>query len=370
VRPCAVVGLGEIGTPLLAQLQCASPEAVGYDLTPPETPEAVTVLHVCFPFTCVGGSFVEAVQQWQTRLTPQLTIVHSTVPVGTTRQLDRAVHSPVLGDHTNMAASLRAFVKWVGGPLAAAAARHLEAAGFRCHVVATPEETELLKLMCLAKYGVSLAFAQYQADVCEQYGIDAADVLAWDENYNRHVDPQKHRPLLTPPGRSIGGHCVIPGTHLLHAAHPSPLLQEVLRYQQTTAAFTAWHPCNIYPTAQLGQDVSVGMFSEIGPGVVVGARTRIGAGCFLPEGVTVEEDCFIGPHTIFANDKWPPSGKDQWAETRVCAHARIGAGATILPGVTLGRGCVIGMGAVVTKDVGEYEVWYGPAAEKHDVVTR
>uniref|UniRef100_A0A6M3IP36 Putative acetyltransferase n=1 Tax=viral metagenome TaxID=1070528 RepID=A0A6M3IP36_9ZZZZ len=125
-----------------------------------------------------------------------------------------------------------------------------------------------------------------------------------------------------------------------------------------------WEPCNIYPTAVIGEDVNVGAFTEIGPNVNIGDGVRIGAMCFIPEGVTIEPDAWIGPRCTFTNDKYPPSGKENWKPTRVCKEASIGAAVTILPGVTIGEGAKIGAGSVVTKDVPADEKWCGVPAKK------
>lgn len=127
---------------------------------------------------------------------------------------------------------------------------------------------------------------------------------------------------------------------------------------------TIWQPCNIYKTAIIGDNVSIGTFSEIGNNVVIGSNTRIGAHAFIPEGVVIEEDCFIGPRCTFANDMFPPSGKEKWLPTRIKKGARLGAGVCVRPGVTIGEGALIGMGAVVTKDVGAGETWAGVPAHK------
>jgi acetyltransferase-like isoleucine patch superfamily enzyme len=125
-----------------------------------------------------------------------------------------------------------------------------------------------------------------------------------------------------------------------------------------------WEPCNIYPSAIIGEDVNIGAFTEIGPNVVIGDGVRIGAMCFIPEGVTIEADAWIGPRCTFTNDKYPPSGKENWKPIRVCKEASIGAAVTILPGVTVGEGAKIGAGSVVTKDVPNDEKWCGVPAKK------
>ena len=106
----------------------------------------------------------------------------------------------------------------------------------------------------------------------------------------------------------------------------------------------------------------VGAYTEIGPHVEVGKNTRIGAMCFVCEGVRIGADCFIGPRVTFTNDKYPPSGKDKWQDTRVEAGAAIGAATTILCGVTIGKRALIGAGSVVTTDVPAGQVWCGNPA--------
>lgn len=125
-----------------------------------------------------------------------------------------------------------------------------------------------------------------------------------------------------------------------------------------------WQPSNVYQTASIGTDGNIGAFCEIGNNVVIGDRVRIGAMSYLPEGVIVEDDAFIGPRFCGTNDKYPPSGKDQWQQTLIRKGARIGAGVTIICGVTIGQNALIGAGSVVTKDVPDNETWCGVPAQK------
>lgn len=124
-----------------------------------------------------------------------------------------------------------------------------------------------------------------------------------------------------------------------------------------------WWPCNIYPTARIQQDVSIGMFTEIGEHVKIGKGTRIGASCFIPENVEIGENVFIGPKVCFTNDLYPPSNKREWKRTYIGNGAAIGAGSVILP-VHIGEGALIGAGSVVTKDVPPYEIWAGIPAKR------
>lgn len=135
-----------------------------------------------------------------------------------------------------------------------------------------------------------------------------------------------------------------------------------------------WHPdlVNIYG-ATIGTDCNIGAFVEIRNNVIIGNRVRIQAFAFIPEGVTIEDDVFIGPHVCFTNDKYPDSinarnGKWQCLPTLVQTGCSIGANATILPGITIGSKAVIGAGAVVTGNIPAGKTYYGnPAVEQEKV---
>jgi len=232
-KKAIVVGLGETGMPLWQVLDAAYPgEILGYDPKKEgfdkRPTELADILHVCLPW---GPNFKELVWEYQGGHLPALTVIHSTVPVGTTKQFENAVHSPILGRHGRMREDIQTYTKWIGGPLAEKAASFFEKAHLRCRTVETADETELLKLMCLAKYGVSIAFAFYQQKLCDEIGVPFEHVMDWDANYNEGVYPSKKRPLIEPDSSGkIGGHCVIPGTRILEEMCSNDMLKEVLRH--------------------------------------------------------------------------------------------------------------------------------------------
>lgn len=98
----------------------------------------------------------------------------------------------------------------------------------------------------------------------------------------------------------------------------------------------------------------------IGDNVVIGNNVKIQAFSFIPDGVTLEDNVFIGPHVTFTNDKRPPSG--QWLNIYVQTGASIGAGTVVLPGVTIGFNSLIGAGSIVTKDIPANATAYGNPA--------
>jgi len=116
---------------------------------------------------------------------------------------------------------------------------------------------------------------------------------------------------------------------------------------------------NLYG-CRVGAGSKIGAFVEIQKNVVVGRRCKISSHSFLCEGVTIEDDVFVGHGVMFINDPYPRATADgrlqteaDWVvvPTRVCRGASIGSGAAILWGVTIGERALVGAGAVVTRDV-------------------
>lgn len=111
---------------------------------------------------------------------------------------------------------------------------------------------------------------------------------------------------------------------------------------------------------EIGDDTRVGAFVEIQKNAHIGARCKISSHTFVCEGVTIEDEVFVGHGVMFINDIDPratadgkPQTEADWAviKTVVKRGASIGSGAVIMGGVTIGEGALIGAGAVVTKDV-------------------
>lgn len=114
-----------------------------------------------------------------------------------------------------------------------------------------------------------------------------------------------------------------------------------------------WPPVNLLYGCSIGENTIVGAFTEIGKDVIIGSDCKIQAHCFIPEGVVIEDNVFIGPGTMFCNDKRPTAKGDVWTleRTLVMEGASIGAGCVILPGIIIYEGAVIGAGSVVTKNI-------------------
>ncbi len=111
---------------------------------------------------------------------------------------------------------------------------------------------------------------------------------------------------------------------------------------------------------ELGDGCTVHSHVWIGDEVTIGKNCKIQAFAFIPNGVTIEDDVFIGPHVCFTNDKHPPS--DEITPTVVKRGAVIGAGTTVVCGVTIGENAIVGAGSVVTRDIEPNWTVYGNPA--------
>ncbi len=128
---------------------------------------------------------------------------------------------------------------------------------------------------------------------------------------------------------------------------------------------------NLYGCA-IGADTKIGTFVEIQKNASIGARCKISSHTFICEGVTIEDQVFVGHGVMFINDRYPRAANEdgslqtesdwQVAETRVKRRASIGSNATIGSGVTIGKSALVGAGAVVTHDVPDYAIVAGVPA--------
>jgi acetyltransferase-like isoleucine patch superfamily enzyme len=133
------------------------------------------------------------------------------------------------------------------------------------------------------------------------------------------------------------------------------------------SAFVNLYGCSI------GDNTKLGAFVEIQKGAAVGKNCKISSHTFICEGVTVQDNVFIGHNVTFINDRYPRATisdgslqtEEDWdvVPTLVEMGASIGSSVTILCGVTIGAGAMVGAGSVVTKDVPPGEIWAGNPAK-------
>jgi UDP-N-acetyl-D-mannosaminuronate dehydrogenase len=221
-----VVGLGEVGRPLF-ELLAKHYKVLGVDIAPFSGPEGkVDVLHICFPFEV--KDFVGESGRYIELFKPALTIVNSTVAIGTTRQIAQrtgtaVVNSPVRGKHARMLEELRTYSKFVGAMDAAsgkAAAEHFERAGLKTKILSAPEATELAKLTETTYFGLLIAWAQEIERYCDQAEQSFEEVISFYEEI-AYLPRTKFFPGI------IGGHCVMPNIEILSRFDESTLLRAI-----------------------------------------------------------------------------------------------------------------------------------------------
>ena len=221
-----VVGLGEVGRPLF-EVVSKEYQAIGVDISPPPEPFAeVDILHICFPFGV--ADFVGETARYIALFRPRLTIINSTVAVGTTRAVAKrtgaaVVNSPVRGKHAHMKEDLLRYTKFVGGLNPADAKRaadHFHSLGIKTNVLSSSEATELAKLTETTYFGLMIAWAQEIERYCDQLGVNYEEIVSFYDEIN-FFPPIKYFPGV------IGGHCVMPNIKILRELHSSDILEAI-----------------------------------------------------------------------------------------------------------------------------------------------
>ncbi len=144
--------------------------------------------------------------------------------------------------------------------------------------------------------------------------------------------------------------------------HPQALVDEGA---SIAARSKIWAFAHILSGAVIGEECNICDHTFIEGKVVLGNRVTVKCGVYLWDGVTAEDDVFIGPAAVFTNDLKPRSRQhlENYARTMLKQGCSIGANSTIVAGTTIGAWSLIGAGSVVTKDVPDYGVVWGNPAQ-------
>ena len=142
--------------------------------------------------------------------------------------------------------------------------------------------------------------------------------------------------------------------------HPQALVES----RQIGEDTRIWAFAHVSAQCEIGKDCNICDHVFIENDVLIGNRVTVKCGVQLWDGITIEDDVFIGPNATFTNDPFPRSKEylDVYPRTLVKKRASIGANATILPGLAIGANCMVGAGAVVTRDVPENAIVLGNPA--------
>lgn len=221
-----VVGLGEVGRPLLELASRYHANAVGVDLAPAGRLDDVDVLHICFPYEI--PDFVGETTRYMELFQPKVTIINSTVGIGTTRAVAErtgraVVNSPIRGKHVRMLEELQMYRKFIGAldePSAAMARDHFASLEVQTKTLASPEATELAKLCETTYLGVLVAWAQDMERYCDRAGASYEEVTSFFEEVS-YLPPVKFFPGV------IGGHCVMPNIEIILRYGESQLLEAI-----------------------------------------------------------------------------------------------------------------------------------------------
>ncbi len=247
VETVLVVGLGEIGLTLFELLkENACFTVYGLDLDEnkmrkirqekSKIPELDT-MHICLP--CKNqDEFATQVGSYAKQFKPNLLIINSTVPPGTTKKIQQVctcliAHSPVRGVHKSpehMKWELKRWTKYIGGAdtkASEAACKHFERMGLKVKKLKSCKETELAKLFETTYRAWMIACFQEMHRISRAFEVDFDDVVDFLEDTHRF---RLDRPIMFP--GFIGGHCLIPNTELLLQSYDSEFLKLILKSNQ------------------------------------------------------------------------------------------------------------------------------------------
>lgn len=225
INKVVVAGLGEVGKPLF-DLVSRHHDAIGVDVSSLNRIEQADVLHICYPFQI--RDFVGETVRYIDLFKPAVTVINSTVGVGTTRTIAEqsgaaVVNSPVRGKHARMLEEVCTYTKFIGAINPAdgeQAARHFESIGLKTKVLSSPEATELAKLTETTYFGVMIAWAQEVERYCDQTGQSYDEIVSFYDEIP-FFPPVKYFPGV------IGGHCVMPNIRILKSFTQSAVLDAI-----------------------------------------------------------------------------------------------------------------------------------------------
>ena len=196
----------------------------------------IDVMNICIPYS---ENFIHIVQEYIKQYKPKLTIIHSTVLPGTTKQISTRgiIYSPVIGIHPELLKSIKTFKKFIGADnkrSLSLAKKHFKNIKVKFKILKNTKTVETAKILSTLYYGMCIAFHDDVDKLCKETKIPFNDVmLKWNTEYNRGYNLLgKHnviRPVLSPPKGKIGGHCIIPNAEIIKDYFKSDIIKYILK---------------------------------------------------------------------------------------------------------------------------------------------
>lgn len=226
-----VIGLGQVGKPLQEIFKCK-----GIDSQDMFNGESFDIIHIAFPYS---DKFISQVKEYQKIFSPKFTVIHSTVPIGTSAKVG-ALHSPIRGKHPNLKESILTFVKYISGPGCDTLAEEFQKFGLKTESILYTEDTEAGKLFDLMQYGAMILLEKEIYKYCEEHSYLNFNTVyrAFNQTYNQGYKemgmPQVIRPVLSHVPGKIAGHCVVQMMSLLDSPTALKIILENKRLESET----------------------------------------------------------------------------------------------------------------------------------------
>jgi UDP-N-acetyl-D-mannosaminuronate dehydrogenase len=230
IKLIGILGYGEVGQ-AIAKFYPKQRLRIR-DLKRNDDLKGVEVLHICIPWS---KDFIRISKKAVSEAKPKLVIIHSTVPVGTTKKIGgMVVHSPIRGIHPQLYKGVKTFVKYIGADNKKAgelAKKHLEGIGIKTKLFMPSATTEALKIWDTTQYGWMIVLSKEIKKWCDKKGLDFNAVYleankTYNEGYKKLGKHEVVRPYLRYMSGKIGGHCIIPNCYLLDSEIAKIILKE------------------------------------------------------------------------------------------------------------------------------------------------
>lgn len=246
-----IIGYGEIGKSIhecYNNKEKAIPYDLGYDESIlVENKGDVRCMHICFGFF-TEKQFIVSVLEYVSKIYPEMVIIHSTVPVGTTRKIydiakqfgARVAHSPVMGIHPHLQESIQThFIKFYAAlPKSRKSNSLVKDIFYEMNIdefesFSKPEATELAKLFSTTRYAHHISIATEIKRYCDLYSVKFEEAYTnWEDNYNEGYCGMGKlhfvRPVLKPCKDKIGGHCITANIKIIKKYMKKTWLTEIM----------------------------------------------------------------------------------------------------------------------------------------------